>query len=329
VGTHPVIEHILTYRQLSKLRSTYIDALPALINPRTGRIHTTFNQAVAATGRLSSEAPNLQNIPVRTELGRRIRRAFVAEGKDTVLLTADYAQIELRIAAHITGDPLLKAAFEADEDVHTSTASVVFGVPAERVTAEQRRLAKTTNFAVLYGISDFGLAQRVGISREEAGPFIEAYLARYEGVRSYIERTKQQARTLGYVETPLGRRRSMPELRSPNRGVREAGERAAINMPIQGAQADLIKLAMIEIHRALVQRGLATRMLLQVHDELVFEVPCRELAEVAPLVRHQMETAMTFDVPVKVEMKTGANWYDMAVFAPPQSPTAEVNARAA
>ncbi|HET7769366.1 MAG TPA: DNA polymerase I, partial [Chloroflexota bacterium] len=311
VGTHPVIEHILSYRQLTKLRSTYIEALPALINPRTGRIHTTFNQAVAATGRLSSEAPNLQNIPIRTELGRRIRRAFVAEGKDMVLLTADYAQIELRIAAHITGDALLKAAFEADEDVHTSTASVVFGVPPEKVTPEQRRLAKTTNFAVLYGISDFGLAQRVGISRDEAGPFIEAYLGRYEGVRRYIEQTKRDARKRGYVETPLGRRRSMPELHSPNRAVREAGERAAINMPIQGAQADLIKLAMIEIHQALEQRGLRTRMLLQVHDELVFEVPRRELAEVVPLVRDEMETAMTFDVPVKVEMKTGTNWYDM------------------
>ena len=312
VGTHPVIEHILSYRQLTKLRSTYIEALPALVNPRTGRIHTTFNQAVAATGRLSSEAPNLQNIPIRTELGRRIRRAFVAEGKDMVLLTADYAQIELRIAAHITGDPLLKAAFEADEDVHTSTASVVFGVPPEKVTSEQRRLAKTTNFAVLYGISDFGLAQRVGISRDEAGPFIEAYLGRYEGVRRYIEQTKRDARRKGYVETPLGRRRAMPELHSPNRAVREAGERAAINMPIQGAQADLIKLAMIEIHQALEQRGLQTKMLLQVHDELVFEVPRRELAEVIPLVRHEMETAMTFDVPVKVEMKTGTNWYDMA-----------------
>ena len=320
-GTHPVIEHILTYRQLTKLRSTYIEALPALINPRTGRIHTTFNQAVAATGRLSSEAPNLQNIPIRTELGRRIRRAFVAEGKDTVLLTADYAQIELRIAAHITGDALLKAAFDADEDVHTSTASVVFGVPPEKVTSEQRRLAKTTNFAVLYGISDFGLAQRVGISRDEAGPFIEAYLGRYEGVRKYIEQTKRDAYKKGYVETPLGRRRAIPELHSPNRAVREAGERAAINMPIQGAQADLIKLAMIEIHRELEQRGLQTKMLLQVHDELVFEVPRRELAEVIPLVRHEMETAMAFDVPVKVEMKTGANWYDMAPL--------EVDARAA
>ena len=321
VGTHPVIEHILTYRQLTKLRSTYIEALPALINPRTGRIHTTFNQAVAATGRLSSEAPNLQNIPIRTELGRRIRRAFIAEGRDRVLLTADYAQIELRIAAHITGDPLLKQAFDEDEDVHTSTASVVFGVPREKVTAEQRRLAKTTNFAVLYGISDFGLAQRVGISRDDARPFIDAYLGRYEGVRRYIERTKQEARKKGYVETPLGRRRSIPELHSPNRAVREAGERAAINMPIQGAQADLIKLAMIEIHDALEQRGLETKMLLQVHDELVFEVPRRELDKVAPLVRHEMETAMTFSVPVKVEMKVGSNWYEMS--------SLEMDARAA
>ncbi|HEU5317518.1 MAG TPA: DNA polymerase I, partial [Chloroflexota bacterium] len=320
-GTHPVIEQILTYRQLTKLRSTYIEALPALINPRTGRIHTTFNQAVAATGRLSSEAPNLQNIPIRTELGRRIRRAFVAGGDDLLLLTADYAQIELRIAAHITQDALLKQAFAEDEDVHTSTASVVFGVPRDKVTPDQRRLAKTTNFAVLYGISDFGLSQRVGISRDEAAPFIEAYLGRYEGVRNYIARTKREAREKGYVETPMGRRRYLPELRAANAAVRAAGERAAINMPIQGAQADLIKLAMIEIHDALSKRGLRTRMLLQVHDELVFEVPRAELNEVAELVRKEMEGAVTFDVPVKVEMKVGTNWYEMQ--------TLEARARAA
>ena len=311
VGTHPVIEQILLYRQLTKLRSTYIEALPALINPRTGRIHTTFNQTVAATGRLSSEAPNLQNIPIRTELGRRIRRAFVSGGKDLLLLAADYAQIELRIAAHITGDPLLREAFERDEDVHTSTASVVFGVAREKVTPEQRRLAKTTNFAVLYGISDFGLSQRVGITRDEARPFIDTYLNKYTGIQKYIKATLQQAKQRGYVETPLGRRRYLPELRAANGAVRAAGERAAINMPIQGAQADLIKLAMIEIHDALQRRRLKTRMLLQVHDELVFEVPRRELDEVSELVRTEMEGAMTFDVPVRVEMKVGTNWYEM------------------
>ncbi len=312
LGTHPVIEHILTYRELSKLKSTYVDALPAMINPRTGRVHTTFNQAATTTGRLSSEAPNLQNIPVRTELGRLIRRAFVAGSPDLLLLTADYAQIELRIAAHITRDPRLIEAFQNDVDVHAATAATVFNVPLEQVTAEQRRLAKTTNFAVLYGISDFGLSQRVGIPRAEAQRFIEAYLARHAGIRRYIEETLHLARERGYVETPLGRRRYLPELRSANKAVRAAGERMAINMPIQGAQADLIKLAMIAVNEALQQRGLRARMLLQVHDELVFEVPRNELDEVASLVRERMEGAMQLIVPIKVELKAGPNWYDVA-----------------
>jgi DNA polymerase I len=314
VGTHPAIEHVLQYRQLTKLKSTYVDALPALINPRTGRVHTTFNQAVAATGRLSSDSPNLQNIPVRTELGRAIRRAFVAEGPAAVLFAADYAQIELRIAAHITRDPLLIEAFLRDEDVHAATAATVFNVPLERVTPEQRRLAKTTNFAVLYGISDFGLSQRVGIARSEAAPFIRAYLEKYAGINAYIHRTLKQARERGYVETPLGRRRYIPELRSANAAVRGAGERMAINMPIQGAQADLIKLAMIAIDRALQEAGLRSRMVLQVHDELVFEAPRDELDALAPLVRHSMEGAMELIVPIKVEMKVGQNWYEMAPF---------------
>jgi DNA polymerase-1 len=326
-GTHPVIEHILAYRQLTKLKSTYVDALPAMINPRTGRVHTTFNQAVAATGRLSSEAPNLQNIPIRTDLGRRIRRAFVSEtagsqpklahggrdgGKrDIVLLAADYAQIELRIAAHITRDPLLIQAFMDDVDVHAATAATVFSVPLEEVTPDQRRLAKTTNFAVLYGISDFGLSQRVGIARDEAAPFIKAYLDRHTGIKRYIDETLRQAKQRGYVETPLGRRRSLPELRAQNQAVRAAGERMAINMPIQGAQADLIKLAMIAVQRDLEEGGYAARLLLQVHDELVLEVPRSELPAVARLVRERMEGAMTLIVPVKVEMKIGENWYDM------------------
>jgi len=312
LGTHPVIEHILTYRELSKLKSTYIDALPAMINPRTGRVHTTFNQAATTTGRLSSEAPNLQNIPVRTELGRLIRRAFVAGSPELLLLTADYAQIELRIAAHITRDPLLIEAFQHDVDVHAATAATVFNVPLEQVTPEQRRLAKTTNFAVLYGISDFGLSQRVRIPRAEAQRFIEAYLARHAGIRRYIEETLRLARERGYVETPLGRRRYLPELRSANKAVRAAGERMAINMPIQGAQADLIKLAMIAVDEALQQHGLQARMLLQVHDELVFEVPRAELDRVASLVRERMEGAMQLIVPIKVELKAGPNWYDVA-----------------
>jgi DNA polymerase-1 len=311
-GVHPVIEHILRYRQLTKLKSTYVDALPALINPRTGRVHTTFNQAVAATGRLSSENPNLQNIPVRTELGRAIRRAFVAQGPDAVLFAADYAQIELRIAAHITRDPLLVEAFQRDEDVHAATAATVFGVPLERVSDEQRRLAKTTNFAVLYGISDFGLSQRVGIARSDAAPFIKSYLEKYTGINTYIHSTLKRARERGYVETPLGRRRYIPELRSNNPAVRGAGERMAINMPIQGAQADLIKLAMIRIEQALQGSGLQARMLLQVHDELVFETPRDEVPRLSRLVREAMEGALELIVPIKVEMKVGTNWYDLA-----------------
>jgi DNA polymerase I len=310
-GTHPVIELVLTYRQLTKLKSTYIDALPALINPRTGRIHTTFNQTVTSTGRLSSEAPNFQNIPIRTEIGREIRRAFVAGQPDRVLFAADYAQIELRIAAHITQDPLLVQAFELDEDIHTATAATLFDVPLEAVSPHQRRVAKTTNFAILYGISDFGLAQRLGLSRREADKIIKEYLGRYAGVRRYIDTTLKQARERGYVETPLGRRRYLPEIRSTNAAVRAAGERQAINMPIQGAQADLIKLAMIAIHGEIERRALQSKMILQVHDELVFEVPRDELDTVASLVRREMEGAMTLSVPIKVEMKAGINWYEM------------------
>ncbi len=323
-GTHPVIEHVLTYRQLTKLKSTYVDALPALINPGTGRLHTTFNQAVAATGRLSSDSPNLQNIPVRTELGRGIRRAFVAGEPGMVLFAADYAQIELRIAAHITRDPLLIEAFAHDEDVHAATAATVFNVSLDQVTAEQRRLAKTTNFAVLYGISEFGLSQRVGIARSEAAPFIKAYLEKYAGIRQYIHNTLKGARERGYVETPLGRRRYVPELRSPNAAVRAAGERMAINMPIQGAQADLIKLAMIAIAEDMEARRLRSRMLLQVHDELVFEGPRDELEDLATLVRRCMEGAMELIVPIKVEMKVGENWLDMAPYqGPDQGPALE------
>jgi DNA polymerase-1 len=318
-GAHPVVDLVLTYRNLTKLKSTYIDALPALINPRTGRVHTTFNQAVTATGRLSSDSPNLQNIPTRTDLGRLIRRAFVAGEPNTVLFAADYSQIELRIAAHITRDPLLIKAFMEDADVHAATAASVFNVPLDQVTSEQRGRAKTVNFAILYGISDFGLSQRLRIARTEAEFLISSYLARHAGVRQYIDDTLRLARERGYVETPLGRRRYLPELRSSNQAVRAAGERMAINMPIQGAQADLIKLAMIAIQRELEQRRLRTRMLLQVHDELVFEVPREELDEVAPMVRERMEGAMHLVVPIKVDMKVGENWYDMGPYGPTKS----------
>ena len=320
-GTHPVIELVLTYRQLTKLKSTYIDALPALINPRTGRVHTTFNQAIAATGRLSSDSPNLQNIPTRTDLGRLIRRAFVAGEPNTVLFAADYSQIELRIAAHITRDPNLIKAFMEDADIHTATAASIFSVPLDKVTSEQRARAKTVNFAILYGISDFGLSQRLRISRQEADFLISSYLARHAGVRQYIDDTLRQARDRGYVETPLGRRRYLPELRSSNGAVRAAGERMAINMPIQGAQADLIKLAMIAVQQELGERKLRTRMILQVHDELVFETPRDELETVAQMVRERMEGAMQLIVPIKVEMKVGENWYDMSPYGAVQNAT--------
>lgn len=315
IGSHPVIEKVLEYRQLAKLKSTYVDALPVLINPRTGRLHTTFNQMVAATGRLSSSEPNLQNIPIRTELGRKIRRAFIAGRPDTVLLTADYAQIDLRILAHISQDPLLIQTFRDGTDVHTATAALLFNIGAEAVTAEQRRLAKTANFAILYGISDWGLSQRTGMTRQEAGPFISTYLGRYNGVRRYMDRTLQMAREMGYVETLWRRRRYLPELRSPHRPLQQAAERMAINHPVQGTQADLIKLAMNAIHQELEAQGFAAQMILQVHDELVFEVPRGEVAALAPRVRSLMESALQLDVPIVVEMKTGANWYELESYA--------------
>ncbi|MER3406472.1 MAG: DNA polymerase I, partial [Chloroflexota bacterium] len=309
-GLHPVIEKILEYRQLTKLKSTYIDALPALINPRTGRLHTSFNQTVAATGRLSSSNPNLQNIPIRTELGRRIRQAFIAS-EGMVLLSADYSQIELRILAHVTQDENLLAAFRAGEDIHTSTAAAVFGVSPEQVTPEMRNIAKRTNFGIIYGISDHGLSIATGMSRREAAEFIERYLARFPTVRAYMERTIQQARELGYVSTLLGRRRYLPELHSSNSVLRQAAERMAINHPIQGTAADIIKLAMVRIHRALHEEQVPAEMILQVHDELVFEVAREDLLRVARLVRPIMEQALPLSVPLEADLAAGPNWQDL------------------
>ncbi|MEJ2561033.1 MAG: DNA polymerase I, partial [Anaerolineae bacterium] len=269
-GQHPVIDLVLEQRQLTKLKSTYVDALPQLVNPGTGRIHTSFNQTGAVTGRISSSNPNLQNIPIRTELGREVRRAFVAEA-GWKLVAADYSQVELRVMAHIAQDPGLLAAFERGEDIHAATAATVLGVPLAEVTKDQRRIAKSVNFGLSYGQSAFGLAQQTGMSREEATQFIKTYFEKYPGVREYIDRTKRQAAKQGYVETLLGRRRYFPNLakmRGPERG---RAEREAINMPIQGTAADIIKIAMIRLHQALRERGLRSRMLLQVHDELVLE----------------------------------------------------------
>ena len=309
-GAHPVIDPILEFRQLGKLKSTYIDALPAMINPRTGRVHTSFNQTKTATGRLSSSDPNLQNIPIRTSLGREIRESFIAPSGH-VLVSADYSQIDLRALAHLSQDASLLEAFHRDEDIHTATAGRLFNVSLEGVTGEMRRLAKTVNFGVIYGMSEYGLEQRTDLSREESARFIEAYFERYPGVTKYLEATKQQARQKGYVQTILGRRRLIPEINSANRQVRQAAERMAINMPVQGTSADIIKVAMINLDREMAKRGLKSRMLLQVHDELVFEVPEAELAEMRELAPSIMSTAIALSVPVKVDVKSGQNWGEL------------------
>ncbi|MFN8535072.1 MAG: DNA polymerase I [Dehalococcoidia bacterium] len=311
-GQHPVVEQILEFRQLSKLKTTYVDALPALINPKTGRIHTNYNQTVARTGRLSSSEPNLQNIPVRTPLGRRIRQAFVAERPGSVLLSADYSQIELRILAHITRDPRLVDAFEKDEDIHSATAAEIFHVPLDLVTSDQRRVAKTTNFGVIYGISDFGLSERTDLSRKEAAEFIRTYFDTYPGIRDYIDRTKAEARN-GRVQTLTGRYQLFAErdILSPNQSIRRAAERTAINMPIQGTAADIIKIAMIRLQDELRQRSIECGLLLQVHDELVLEVDERQVEELTGLVCDVMENAYDLSVPLKVEVKAGKNWNEM------------------
>jgi len=309
-GTHPVIEFILDYRQLSKIRSTYIDALPSLVNPKTRRVHTSFNQTRTATGRLSSSEPNLQNIPVRGELGKEVRQAFIAP-PGSYLLAADYSQIDLRALAHLSQDKSLLDAFRGDEDIHTATAAQVFGVEPSAVTPDMRRVAKTVNFGVIYGMSDYGLEQATGLSREEAAQFIAAYFEKYPGVKKYLESTKEQARKLGYVQTILGRRRSIPEINSSNRQVREAAERMAINMPVQGTSADIIKVAMINLDREIDKRQLKSKMLLQVHDELIFEVPETELEEMRQLVPEIMSTALKLSVPLKVDIKVGKNWGEM------------------
>ena len=309
-GVHPIIELILDYRQLAKIKSTYIDALPALINTKTGRVHTSFNQARTATGRLSSSEPNLQNIPVRSELGKEVRQAFIAP-PGSRLLAGDYSQIDLRALAHLSQDPGLLAAFHRDEDVHAATAAGLFGVDTSQVTPDMRRVAKTVNFGVIYGMSNYGLEQATELSREEATQFIASYFEKYPGVKQYIESTKEQARKKGYVQTLLGRRRFIPEIDSSNRQVREAAERMAINMPVQGTSADIIKVAMINLDREMEKRRMKGKMLLQVHDELIFEVPEDELEEMRQLVSKIMSTALELSVPLKVDTKVGNNWGQM------------------
>lgn len=309
---YPICALVLDWREVTKLKNTYVDVIPQLVDPRNGRLHTVFNQTATATGRLSSTNPNLQNIPVRGELGRRIRRAFVARPGDYALLAADYSQIELRLMAHLSGDEAMRRAFEEGQDIHDFTARQIFNVPSgDRVDGNQRRMAKSVNFGLLYGMSDFGLAQRLEIGRAEAKEITTAYFARFPSVRAYIERTIEEARGDGYVSTILGRRRYMPGLTSGNYMLRSAAEREATNAPLQGSAADLMKLAMVRIDRALADSNTGAAMLLQIHDELIFEVPSARLYEVADLVRDRMERAMTLSVPLEVTLKTGRNWYDV------------------
>jgi DNA polymerase-1 len=307
---HPLPQRILEYRQLAKLKGTYADALPQLVHARTGRIHTSFNQLVAATGRLSSSAPNLQNIPVRNELGRRIRAAFIpAAGWRFV--AADYSQIELRILAHLSGEEALVEAFRRDEDIHARTAARILGTAPGDVTAEMRRLAKVVNFGVLYGISGFGLAQAANIGRQDAQRFIDEYFAAHPRVRAYIDKTIQEGRERGYVTTLLGRRRYLPDLLSKNPAVRGGAERMAANAPIQGTASDVIKLAMVRLAEALETRRLAARMLLQVHDELLLEVPEAEVSAVRAVLPEVMESVMTLEVPLRVDVKDGLDWAEV------------------
>jgi len=307
---HEIVQRLLEYRELTKLKSTYVDALPAAIWPQTGRIHTTYQQAVTATGRLNSQNPNLQNIPIRTAQGREIRKAFVPRSDEYVLLSADYSQIELRIIAALSHEAGLLEAFRTNVDVHTATAARVFGVPLDAVTSEMRRKAKMVNYGIAYGISAFGLAQRLGIPRREGATIIDQYFAQFPGIRKYMSDTIAFAQQQGYVETVTGRRRYIRDIRSANATIRGAAERNAINAPIQGTAADMIKLAMVNIHRELVRRGLKTRLLLQVHDELVLDLFKPEENELRPLIEEKMRTAIVLEVPIVVEIGTGRTWLE-------------------
>jgi DNA polymerase-1 len=301
---------VLEWRQLTKLKNTYTDALQAQINAQTGRVHTSYSMTGAQTGRLSSNDPNLQNIPIRTELGREIRAAFVAEAGH-LLLAADYSQIELRLLAHFSGDPLLTEAFRRGDDIHSLTAQEVFGVPPMMLTAEHRRRAKAVNFGIVYGLSPFGLSQQLGIEKSEAKQFIDAYFEKYKGVRHYLDSTLEEARREQRVKTLFGRIRPIPDINSKNANMRGFAERTAVNTPLQGTAADLIKLAMISIDQELRRRGLKSRMLLQVHDELVFEVPHAEADTMRQLVRDRMENVRPLSVPLLVEIGVGPNWRDL------------------
>jgi DNA polymerase-1 len=306
--THPVPRMVLEYRQMMKLNSTYIDALPLLVNPRTGRVHTSFNQTIAATGRLSSSDPNLQNIPIKTEEGREIRKAFIPRGKDYRIISADYSQIELRIMAHFANDSTMIKSFNSGEDIHRRTAAEVYGIDIRDVTPAQRRAAKTANFAIIYGVSAYGLSQQSELSLAESKTFIDVYFDRYPGIRHYTEETIEFARQNGYVATLFDRRRYLPDINAKSFQARQFAERIAINMPIQGTAADMIKIAMTRI--AARMKGMKSRMILQVHDELVFDAHVDELDALREIVTSEMEGAVKLRVPIKAEVAVGQNWLE-------------------
>ena len=307
---HKIIADILEWRSVNKLQSTYVKVLPEEINPKTGRIHTVYNQAVAATGRLSSNQPNLQNIPIRTARGQQVRKAFIPRDENHVLLAADYSQIELRIIAALSMDPAMLEAFQKGEDIHATTAAKVFGVPLEEVSREQRSNAKTVNFGIVYVVSAFGLSQQTNLNRTEAKELIEAYYANYPQLKIYMNAQVDFARENGYVTTVLGRRRYLKDINSQNTVVRGAAERNAVNAPIQGSAADIIKIAMINIHRRMEKENWQSKMLLQVHDELVFDVPKAEVEALSAMVKEEMENAFSLEVPLLVEVGIGKNWLE-------------------
>jgi DNA polymerase I len=310
-GQHPVVDLILEYRELAKLKSTYVDTLPLQIHPDDQRVHTSFSQTGAVTGRLSSSEPNLQNIPTRTDLGRRVRRGFIAD-RDNVLLSVDYSQIELRIVAHMAGDEAMLNAFRAGQDIHATTAAAIYGVPLDAVTKEQRRHAQAINFGLIYGMSAFGLTRTTDLTLAESQDFVAAYFKQFPGVKKYLDGIRKEAAQTGYVETMLGRRRYFPNLKSGlNQVMKNREEREAINAPIQGTAADIMKIGMIRIPPALLQAGLHGRMLLQVHDELVVECPRTELTETARLVRQVMENAYPLSIPLSTEARWGIDWDEL------------------
>ena len=307
---HPIARKVLDYRSVQKLKSTYVDALPDLINPRTGRVHTSYQQAVAATGRLSSTNPNLQNIPIRTEKGRRIREAFIPAGEGYALLAADYSQVELRLMAAMSEDPAMIRAFQNGEDIHASTAAKIYKVPPESVTDDMRRNAKTVNFGIIYGISAYGLSQRLNIPRAEASEVIDSYFNEYPQVKAYMDSQVAYARRHGHVKTLFGRQRTLRDINSSNATQRGFTERNAINSPIQGTAADLIKKAMVDIHQALKQGGFQSKMTMQVHDELIFDAKQDEVAELRPIISEKMQQALDLSVQLEVEIGVGPNWLE-------------------